>query len=414
MKYDVAIIGAGAAGIACAKQAAKYKLSAVLFERSLDNFGGTCLNKGCIPTKFFLNSSKLTKSWHRILEQKNSALEKIKQPTLDYLKRLGIDILFSEAKILDGHIINADGKNIEARNIIIATGSLPRLLIENEKTIFAQDLFSYGNIPDKFLIVGAGYIGIEFASLLNNLGKDVTVIEKENTILPFFDSYLANRLRIVLEKKGIKIETEKDIHSYKLDSFDKIILSAGREPNTKGLGLEHVGIKCDDSGWVMTDEFMRTNIKNIYACGDINGKKLLAYVAQYQAKICLDNIIGKKTIEDYRAIADCVFSFPQIAKVGILEEEAKSKKMRYEILKSNFLKFSSAHAYGDTDGFMQVIVGEGDVIIGAGIISNLAAELINIFSLAIKNKLTSETVKSCVFVHPTLSEIIPFLFSETE
>ncbi|MDD4183047.1 MAG: dihydrolipoyl dehydrogenase, partial [Candidatus Omnitrophica bacterium] len=154
------------------------------------------------------------------------------------------------------------------------------------------------------------------------------------------------------------------------------------------------------------------NIKNIYACGDVAGKRLLAYVAEAQAQVCIDNIMGRKENMDYLSIADCVFSIPQIAKIGILEAEAKEKNLKYKIFKTNFLKFSSSYVYDDQNGFIQVIAGEGDKIIGASIISNQAAELINIFSYAIYNNLTIGSFKKCFFIHPTLSEIIPALFRD--
>ncbi|MFA6280940.1 MAG: NAD(P)/FAD-dependent oxidoreductase, partial [Candidatus Omnitrophota bacterium] len=301
---------------------------------------------------------------------------------------------------------------IEAKNIIIATGSRPKPLFSHPKAMFAEDLFFKENIGENFLIVGAGYIGIEFASLLNSLNKRVTIVEKEENILPFFDRNIAGRLRILLEKKGIKIDTASDIKNYDLDSFDNVILSVGRMPNIESLDALKIGIFFDKGGWIKTDNSMKTNIENIYACGDITGKKLLAYIAEYQAKICVDNIMGKNAKEDYRAISDCVFSLPSVAKVGILEEEAKAKNIKFRSVKSNFFKFSSSYVYDDQDGFIQVLVDEEDRIIGAGIISFIAAELISIFSYAMQNNLKINTLKDCIFIHPTLSEIIPALLRE--
>jgi dihydrolipoamide dehydrogenase len=175
------------------------------------------------------------------------------------------------------------------------------------------------------------------------------------------------------------------------------------------LKLQNIGLALDEWGWIKTDKFMKTNLKNVYACGDINGKKFFAYTAEYQAEICINNIAGNKMEEDYTGIPECVFSLPQIAKVGILEEEAKKKNMKYKIANSNFLKFSSSYLHDDVNGFIEIVADEEDRVIGAGIISNMASELISIFSLAIKNNLTLKDLKKCTLIHPTLSEIIPLI-----
>jgi dihydrolipoamide dehydrogenase len=238
------------------------------------------------------------------------------------------------------------------------------------------------------------------------------VIEKENRILPSFEENLSGRLRAILEQKNIKIDTAVDTGKYNTSVFDKIILATGRTPNSQGLNLEKAGVICDEKGWIKTDSFMRTNVKNIYACGDITAKKLLAYIAEYQARLCIDNILGKKQKEDYSVLPECVFCLPQIAKVGIGENEAKEKNLKHKIIRSNFLKFSSAHVYDDKQGFIQLIVDQKDIIIGAAIISNFAAELINLLALMIRQKVTLSSFKHCHFIHPTLSEMIPLLLKD--
>ncbi len=237
------------------------------------------------------------------------------------------------------------------------------------------------------------------------------MIEKEERILPLFDSYLVSRLKIILQRKGIKIETGKDVKDYNLDNFDLIISAVGRVPNSKSLDIETLKLEKSPGGWIKTDQYLRTNLKNIYACGDITGKMLLAYVAEYQAHLCIDNISGKKRKENYKGIGECVFSSPSIAKVGMSEDEAKSKGIKYDLIQSNFMKFSSSYVYGDGDGFIRIIIDKRKRIIGAGIISQVAGELINMLSLCIKNKLTVDDLKKNVFIHPTLSEIIPQLLN---
>ncbi|UCD16086.1 MAG: NAD(P)/FAD-dependent oxidoreductase, partial [Candidatus Omnitrophota bacterium] len=383
--YDVAIIGAGPAGIAAAKLAAGYGLKTVLLEKEENCLGGTCLNTGCIPTKFFLNSAKSRTSWQEAVKGKKQLIEKIKSPLLKHLKTKGITVKYGVVSFLDNKTLSVGEDTLEAKNIIIATGSSSKKIIEEKKCIFAEDIFGLADLPAKILIVGAGYIGIEFASMLNGFGREVLVVEKEARILPEFDYYFSKRLRFYLEKSGIKIHTGRDASGYNLDEFDIVISATGRGAQVSQLNLANINLAREEGGWIKTDKFLRTNLANIYACGDVTGKKLLAYVAEYQAALCLANITGSKTKEDYSGIAECVFSLPQMASVGILEEEAKKRNIKYRVIKSNFLKFSSSYVYDDTDGFIEVVLDDKDKIIGAGIISNSAGELISLFSYCIRN-----------------------------
>ncbi len=405
--YDLAIIGAGAAGIACAKEALGAGLRTVLIEEKKETLGGTCLNKGCIPTKFFLKSSQANKTWLDTFKRSRETTERIKSTLSLFLEKQGLDIIWGKACFIDRNNLVAGNITVKAKNIVIAAGSSPRSIFDSPKIMFAEEIFSREDLGDKILIVGAGYIGVETASLLQSFGKNVYLIEKEKHILPSFDYYLAQRLRVILERKGINIETGKDVKDFNLDEFDLIISATGRRPRLSGLGIEAIGLAKSPQGWLKTNKYLKTNIKNIYACGDVTGKKLFAYAAEYQAGICIDNIRGKKRKEDYHGLSECVFSFPSLSKVGMLEEEAKLKGIKYRVIKSNFMKFSSAYVYGDSDGFIEVLIDKKKRIIGAGIISQAAGELISIFSLCIKNNLKVDDLKKCVFIHPTLSEIIP-------
>ena len=410
--YEVAIIGAGPAGIEAAKTSCKYGFKTVLIDKDKDNFGGLCLNKGCIPAKYYLNISKHSHNLKRIYNGKNKILQTIKNSSLDYLKRNQIEVKWGHARITSSNIIEVVSQTIEAKNIIIATGSLPSKVIapDNKRVIFAEDVFSFTNLPSNFLIVGAGAVGLEIACLFNNLGKKVLVIEKEDNILPNFDKNVSRRLRLILEKKGIKINTSSDVNGYSLNDFDMVILATGRKPNLKDLDIKGIGLIQTEGGWLSTDKYLRTNIANIYAAGDITGKRLYAYVAELQGRLCVENIAGKNTLEDYCGLAECVFTQPQLAWVGVLEEEAKKKDIEYRIIKSNLLRFSSTYIYSDTDGFIQVLTDSKDRVIGAAIISNIASELISIFSLALRTGLTINNLRDATFIHPTLSEMVSKIF----
>ncbi|MDD3295955.1 MAG: NAD(P)/FAD-dependent oxidoreductase [Candidatus Omnitrophica bacterium] len=405
--YDLAIIGAGAAGIESAKAALAGGLKVLLVEQSQASFGGTCLNQGCIPAKFFLNSVKSNQTWDKIFPRQSEIITSIKEPLVKSLQAGGLDIVWGKAKFFSPKVLDVEGIKYEAANVIVASGSLPREVLKHPKAIFAQDLFSRKEIPESFLIIGAGYIGIEFASLLKGLNKKVHVIEKEEAILPSFDSLLVKRLRAILNRQGITIETCKDFSQCGMDGFDMAVIAAGRCPNTTSLGLEEAGIEVDSRGWVKTNSSLETNVAGVYACGDVTGKKMLAYTAQRQAGICVNNILGLKKKEDYKGVPECVFSVPSMAQVGVLPQDAAKLNIKHQIFKSNFLKFSSAYVQEDKDGFIEIVADTKGKIIGAGIISKAAAELISLLSLCVLNEIDVKKLRSSLFIHPTLSEIIP-------
>ena len=409
--HDLAIVGAGAAGIECGKAAIRAGLRAILIEHEQESFGGTCLNNGCIPTKYFLQSSKVKNSWEQSFEGNSKIINKIKTPLISFLVKGGLDIAWGKACLIDKNTISVGSDKIEAKNIVIATGSKPKKIFSNSKVIFAQDLYKTAQLANKFLVVGAGYVGVEVASLLRSFGKEVHLVEKEKHILPSFDRTLSKRLEVILKKKGITIDLGKDVNQDYFTNFDLVISAVGRKPNTNNLGLENVGLDLDAGGWIHTDNHMRTSVNNMYACGDVTGKMMLAYVAEHQANICIDNIKKISTTEDYSGVPVCVFSIPALAKVGVLEQEAKNRGIKHKVIKSNFHRFSSAHVYDDLDGFIQVVIDSQERIIGAGIISQAAGDLISIFALSIKNNLKLNDLKKCLFVHPTLSEIVPLLLN---
>jgi dihydrolipoamide dehydrogenase len=408
--YDVAIIGAGSAGIEAAKEARRYKLKTLLIEKNPQNFGGTCLNKGCIPAKLYLNLTKTQKDLEVIFKEKNRVIQYIKESTINYLKSIGVELTWGQARFIDKNMIEVEGRKQEAKSIIIATGALPQKVIDTKETniIFAEDIFSLPRLPSKFLIVGGGSIGLEVASLLNNMSKDVLVVEKENQILPWIEEKVVSRLRNILEKKGIKIKTNFNIKEASFGDFDLILVACGRAPNKDSLNLDKVGVR-EEGDRIMVNEYMQTSQENIYACGDVASEKMYAYISEYQAQVCIRNIAGEKIPYNPVGIPECVFTIPQLAKVGLQEEEAKRLNLKYRVMRSNFMRFSSSYVYQDVNGFIKVIIDEKDQLLGATIISNLASELISIFSLGIRHKLTLEQLKDTIFIHPTLSEIIPSL-----
>ncbi len=411
--YDIAIIGAGAAGVEAAKEALKYKLKVLLVDTDKNNFGGVCLNRGCIPAKYYLSQTVHNKDFPSIFLEKEKIVDSIKRPTIEYFTRRGIDIMWGEVSFISPDRITLSGKDIPVRNVIIATGSSPTspIKVDNRQVIYAEEFFSLGELPSSFLIIGAGAVGLEIACILRNLQKRVIVLEKEDRILPMFGRSITSRLQRILEKKGIEFRlSAKEIKTHETDM---VIVATGRRPRVDSLNLNRAGVRQNDRGWIETDDYLRTSIPSIYACGDVNGKGLYAYVAQRQGRLAVQNIVGETPVkEDWRGTATCVFTQPQLATVGRGEEELKTNNIKFKTIKGGFLRFSSSYVYSDTDGFIEVIAGEDNKILGATIISKVAAELISIFSLALRYNMSLDDISSLTFIHPTIAEIIPSIIRE--
>ncbi|MCX5657372.1 MAG: FAD-dependent oxidoreductase, partial [Candidatus Omnitrophica bacterium] len=297
---------------------------------------------------------------------------------------------------------------------------LPGIKFDHKRIVSSDDLLSLNRIPKSMIIVGGGAVGCEFASLFSFLGTSVEIVELMDSLLPREDKEISKALEMSFKKRGIVIKTKTGLESVNSspdgieaifsdktkNSSELVLICVGRKPNTDNLNLESLGITLE-KGWVKTDLYLRTNVNNIYAIGDVTGKTLLAHVASRQAEAAIENIIGKKKIMDYLVIPNCVFSYPQIASVGLSEEEARERKINYIIGKFSFRALGKAHTVAETEGFVKLIFDKDThIILGAHIIGAEATELISVLTLAIKNKLKAEDIKETVFPHPTFSEAI--------
>ncbi|MDD4293920.1 MAG: NAD(P)/FAD-dependent oxidoreductase [Candidatus Omnitrophica bacterium] len=401
-KYDIMIIGCGPAGVTCAKEAVRHNLKVLMTVDDVSAVGGICLNSGCIPTKFMLkNAGRM--SWPSLISEKNEFITKLREPVILFLRKIGVDIVVGKGVVSGPNEVTIADQKFNGNNIVIAVGSSPVKIFNDEKVIVSENFLNTESLGKRILIVGGGYIGIEFACMLNKAFYDVTVYEKEPSILVNFPVILTNRLKSLLVRSGIKIVTGREVSESDFSEFDNVITAIGRKPNTDRLGLDTLGIKMN-KGWIVTDSRLRTNISNIYACGDVNAHCMLAYVADYHAKICVADILGKDIEENLNGIPECVFSIPQAASVGMSEEEAKNRGVHKKTYRIPFARFASAHIYNDLDGFAYIIEGIDGKLLGGGILSNEAAELISILSVAVRAGLTVEKFKNNFFVHPTLSE----------
>ncbi|MDP8260145.1 MAG: dihydrolipoyl dehydrogenase [Candidatus Gygaella obscura] len=432
MKYNLAIIGAGWAGFNAACEATDLGLSVVLIESN--NLGGVCLNYGCIPTKVFVQSSKMYSNFKKSSKfavdhndvsfniktlQKNKAdvIERLKKGMNSILKRKQINYVSKKAKIIsESELLLDDKEKITFDYLLLATGStpkmLPHLLPDNKKIFTSRGILDCLNLPKELLVVGAGYIGCELAQMFTNLGTKVSLVELSDSLLQGLDKELSNKLQVIFKRMGMKIYLSSDETKVNLDDFDRILVSVGRKSNIEGLGLEKIGIQIENDK-IKVNEILQTNISNVFAAGDCASKYLLAHTASYEGRIAVSNIFVKYTgsaskfIPNYKAVPTCIFTEPQIATIGLNEEDAKKSGYEVKVSKFFFLGSGMAHIQDETEGFVKLVVDKDtDLLLGAIIMGPEASELINIISLTMNNKIKVSNLAKTIFAHPSFSELI--------
>ena len=422
-KYDLAIIGSGPAGYVAGIRASQLGLKTCIFEK--DKIGGVCLNWGCIPTKalsasanalynieraseFGINVKGFYLDFSKVYERKESIVKKLSSGIEMLLKAGKLEIIREKAEIKSPTSIKTPNLEVEAKNILIATGSipfeLPGLPFDHTDILSSTDILELKIIPKNLIIIGGGVIGCEFASIFRSFGSEITIIEAMPQLLPNEDEEIARKIEQLFKKRGIKILTNTKID--KIDKGDKALICVGRSPNSKGLGIENLGIE-RNKGWIKVDESFRTNIKEIYAAGDIKGGMLLAHVASKEGMSCVEGICGNKYPVDYNVVPSCIFTHPEIASVGLNEKTVKNKGMDAKARKFLFGAIGKSHVLGETDGFIKLVVdNKSDKILGCQIIGPHATELIAEISVCVQFGITSEKLAGVIHAHPTLSEII--------
>lgn len=443
MKYDVAIIGGGPAGYTAAEKAAKGGLSTVLFEKNA--LGGVCLNEGCVPTKTLLYSAKTydqikhaskyavsaenpSFDYPKIIARKNKVVKKLTAGIRMKMKESGVEVITGEAMIQgktdEGNILLQCTEQVyEAKNLLVCTGSesvIPPIPGVNETEYWtSREALQSKELPASLIIIGGGVIGMEFASFFNSMGTEVQVVEMLDKILGPMDKELSDMLQAEYAKRGVKfylghkvtgihgqeVTVEKDGESFTLHG-EKVLLSVGRRPVTKGFGLETLALEPYRNG-IKVNEYMQTSLPNVYACGDITAFSLLAHTAVSEAEVAIDHILGKARAMSYKAIPGVVYTNPEIAGVGKTEEELQASGTPYQVKKIPMAfsgRFVAENEMGN--GVCKLILAEDGTLIGAHLLGNPASELIVIAGMAIEKGMKAEEIKSFVFPHPTVGEII--------
>lgn len=442
MKYQVIIIGGGPAGYTAAEAAGKAGLSVLLIEKK--NLGGVCLNEGCIPTKTLLYSAKTVDNARhaskyavnvsdvsfdlgKIIARKSKVVRKLVLGVKSKLTSNKVDLVTGEAQIVGPGRVRCGEEMYEGENLILCTGSetfIPPIPgIETVDYWTHREALDNKELPDSLAIVGGGVIGMEFASFFHSLGVEVTVIEMMDEILGGIDKELSALLRADYAKRGIKFllstkvvglvqSDEGTVVSYENAEgsgsivAQRLLMSVGRRPVTKGFGLENLDLEKTERGAIRVNSRMQTSLPGVYVCGDLTGFSLLAHTAVREAEVAVHTILGKEDEMSYRAIPGVVYTNPEIAGVGETEESATAKGLTYRVVKLP-MAFSGRFVAENegVNGVCKLLIGENEQIIGAHVLGNPASEIIVLAGTAIELGLTAAQWKKIVFPHPTVGEI---------
>ncbi len=449
-KFDAVVIGGGPGGYVCAIRLSQLGKKTACIE-SRGSLGGTCLNVGCIPSKSLLN---LSENYHKAKNFEKIGIEvsslklnlpkmmKNKEKAVTVLTK-GIEFLFKKNKVTyfkgTGSIIgnnqvlvkSTDNKEekIETKNIIIATGSdpisLPGIKLDEEKIVSSTGALSLKEVPKKLVVVGGGYIGLEMGSVWSRLGSEVQVVEFLDHITPGMDKEISNEFQKLLNKQGIKFHLKTKVETISLNNnevninttdeqgnkkqfnCDVALISVGRKPNTNNLNLDKIGVEKDKKGRIKINNKFQTNIKNIFAIGDVIEGPMLAHKAEEEGIAVAEIIAGQSGHVNYDIIPGVIYTSPEVASIGKTEEQLKEKKVDYKVGKFPFMANSRAKAIDEPEGFVKILAdSKTDRVLGVHMIGPHAGELIAEMAVAMEFGASSEDIARTCHAHPTFSEAV--------
>ena len=409
---DLIIIGAGPGGYRAAEYAAQQGLKVVIFEG--DNVGGTCLNVGCIPTKTYVHSS----SFAEARERKETVVSQLRSGVEGILSHPNITLIREKAQFVDSHTVcslTSPLSPLTSDNIIIATGSetkwLPIKGIDDPRVVDSTGLLNLDTLPKRLCIIGAGVIGMEFASVFNRFGSEVTVIEYLKECLPALDSDIAKRLRKTIEKQGVTFKMKTAVENVADLDADVILMATGRKPRTEGLNLSAAGISLSPSGAIPVDDnFQIVNCKlsnsKYYAIGDVNGRQMLAHAAEMQAVRAVNHILSKTDHIRFDIMPAAIFTEPEAACVGPTEDQLKEQGITYTCRKAFWRANGKALAMNEGEGLLKLFSDADDRVIGCHAFGAHAADIVQEVSVLMCRDTTVGQLRDMVHIHPTLSEIL--------
>ncbi len=438
--FDLIVIGAGPAGYVAALYAARKRMKVAVVEKDL--VGGVCLNRGCIPSKALIASGE---TYERIqhakeygieldgpvfpnlpamVQRKEKVVELMRKGVENLLKGSQVTLLRGDARVLVPGLIEVNGERVEAKHLLIATGSSPSTLpgfpLSGRRVLSTDHILSLTDLPKRLLVLGAGAAGCEMSFFFSMLGVEVTLLELMPRALPGEDEDISRLLEREMRRRkiqflpGVKVEGMEEgsegvklfLPEGKVLEGDYLFVSIGRLLHSRGLGLEELGIRLGGKGEIQTDSRMRTNLPGIYAAGDVIGGLLLAHVASAEGKVAVDEMLGQATPISYEKVPWAIFTTPEIGRVGLTEREARARLGEVRVGRFPYRALGKAQAIGETAGEAKIVVSASGEILGAHIIGAGASDLVQEVSTLMQAGATLEKLRRVVFSHPTLSEVV--------
>ena len=450
--YDIVIVGAGPGGYVAAIRAAQLGLNTALVEKE-ERLGGTCLNVGCIPTKALLESSEhyhkavsglaehgvrvgdVELNLPRLVERKNSVVKTLTDGIAKLMKRHKVDVIRGTGQVLSAHEVHVGETALETKAVLLAMGSvpveLPHLPIDGEHLLSSQHALGFERVPESMVVVGAGAVGLELASVWSRLGAQVTVVEMMPQIVPFADRQLAKMLERSLKKQGLQFKVKSKVTQAKVDASadpgkrvevtvedkkgreetlhcEKLLVAVGRRPNTRHQNLEELGVALDERGRVKVDETLQTSVEGIYAIGDLTAGPMLAHKAEEEGVFVVEQLAGQKPKAlDHDLIPNVVYTWPELAQVGLTEDDAKDRGIPCRSGRFYFAANGRALAMGEGDGLVKAVAHKEDGrLLGVHLVGPAASELVAEATVALARGMTSQELGRLVHAHPTLSEAV--------
>ncbi len=442
IEKDIVVIGGGPGGYVAAIHAAHLGATVAVVER--DRLGGTCLNRGCIPTKALVRSAEVLRearradefgleipvvkvNFQKIMTRKSNIASQLVSGVEQLMKQNKISVYQGTGRILSPCLVRVNDDEITTGKIIIATGSESALLpipgIDLPGVLTTDDILELTELPESLVVVGGSHVGVEFASIFDTLGTKITIVKRRPLRLEPVDEEIGRRFAQTLPKRGIEVKIGAAVKAIKRKGDvlrvvwdtpegeqgvegQMVLMATGRQPYTDGLGLEELGVKIDGRA-ILVNEYLETNIDGVYAIGDVLGKSMLASVASYEGEIAVENALGRSRKADYRAVPSVVYTYPTVASVGISEKEARESGINYKVSKFPFLICGRAVAMDETAGIVKMICdAENGKVLGMHIMGPHADDLIAEGTLAIQLGATARDIAHTIHAHPTLPEAV--------
>ena len=445
---DLCVIGTGPGGYIAAVRAAQLGMKVAVVER--EELGGICLNRGCIPTKAMLRSAEVLHlaehaneygvlaenvsfDFEKVVNRREKVVKQLTGGVGSLFKSYGIEVIKGSGRLAQGGQVVVSGATddtVNARNVILATGSVPAKLpipgADGPGVIDSDGALALKEVPKSMLIIGGGAVGSEWACVFSSFGTKVSLVEMMPTLLPLEDEDMGRTLARSLQRQGVTVHTEAKLEEIAAGddgqsvgvltlkdgkqeriAAEKILVGVGRKPNTDGLALDAAGVKTDRRGFVEVDDYLRTNVPNVYAIGDITGKQLLAHLASHQGVVAAEAIAGKAHPMDYKVVPACTYTHPEVASVGMSEKKAREAGYDVQVGRFPFQANGRALTYGDVDGLVKIVAdAKYGELLGVHIIGPQASELIPEAALGIRLEATLADLSGPIHAHPTLAEAV--------